>query len=228
MQIENKLLFGDCMKLMSKIPDKSVEMILTDIPYGEVNEMRKDFGGGYGNLRDLNKGYADDVTFELKDFIKECTRVCYGSIYIFCGYMQISKLIKLLHANKARTRLCIWEKKNPFVINAEKFWMTSIESCVFGRFPNAVFHEHCASCVWRFNIQYNQIHPTQKPLDLFKYLIETSSREGSTILDPCAGSCTTAIAAMITGRKYICMDNNFTAYKTGKLRIEVFKERRQL
>jgi len=223
--MENKLMYGDCMKLMKKLPDKSCEMVLTDIPYGEVNEARKNFGGGYGKLRNLNKGFADVLTFDLDDFVKECSRICFGSLYIFCGFEQISSLIKILRKEKIRPRLCIWHKPNACVMNIEMMWWNSIEACIYGRFPKATFNEFRAAPVWNFNFENVPIHQTQKPIPLFKYLIETSSKPGATILDPCAGSCTTAIAAMITGRKYICMENNLKAFKAGKLRVEVTKER---
>ena len=219
------LLFGDCMKLMKKVPDKSCEMILTDIPYDEVNKARKNFGGGYGKLRNLNKEFADVLTFNLDEFVKSCSRVCYGSIYIFCGFEQISPLIKILREEKIRPRLCIWHKPNASPMNIEMMWWNSIEACVFGRFPKATFNEFRAAPVWNFNFEPKPIHQTQKPVPLFKYLIETSSKPGSIILDPCAGSATSAIACLLTSRKYICIENNLSAFKAGKLRVQVTKER---
>lgn len=56
------------------------------------------------------------------------------------------------------------------------------------------------------NSNHGSLHPTQKPVALFEYLIRTYTREGETVLDPCCGSGTTAIAARNTGRHYICGD----------------------
>lgn len=55
---------------------------------------------------------------------------------------------------------------------------------------------------------HNQIHPTQKPVALFEYLIKTYTNEGELVLDNCAGSGTTAIAAENTGRKWVCIEQN--------------------
>jgi len=56
------------------------------------------------------------------------------------------------------------------------------------------------------NGRLNRIHPTQKPVELFEYLIKTYTNEGMTVLDNCAGSGTTAIAAQNTNRKWICIE----------------------
>lgn len=64
------------------------------------------------------------------------------------------------------------------------------------------------------------IHPTQKPVALLEYLIRTYTNEGDTVLDPVSGSGTTAIAAMRTGRKAICIEKDATHFAAAKARIE--------
>jgi len=124
-----KLLHGDCLDLMKDIPDKSIDMVLTDIPYGEVN--RKSNG-----LRNLDKGKADLINFDLNKLLSELKRVTRGSIYIFCGSGQISEIDKNFRETKGMTRrLIIWEKTNPMPLNAKRVWLSGIEQCVFGRFP---------------------------------------------------------------------------------------------
>lgn len=82
----------NCFNIFKKLKDKSVDLVVTDIPYGEVNRTSND-------LRKLDKGAADVVTFDLDAFVTECVRVCKGSIYIFCGIGQVStiraKLVQL-------------------------------------------------------------------------------------------------------------------------------------
>ncbi len=68
--------------------------------------------------------------------------------------------------------------------------------------------------------QRGKIHPTQKPVALFEYLIKTYTNEGETVLDNCAGSFTTAIACMNTNRKYICIEKDKKYFEIGKNRIE--------
>ena len=86
----NKIICGDCMETMRGMGNKSVDLIVTDIPYGEVTKNGAEREKYKGQLRNINKGDADIVTFNLLDFIGECARITKGSIYIFCGIEQVS------------------------------------------------------------------------------------------------------------------------------------------
>ena len=83
----NKIYLWDCLELMKDIDDKSIDMILTDIPYGEVN---RDSDG----LRNLDKGVADIFDFSLQQMIESFSRITKGSIYVFCGIEQVSEIKK--------------------------------------------------------------------------------------------------------------------------------------
>lgn len=65
-----------------------------------------------------------------------------------------------------------------------------------------------------------KLHPTQKPVALFEYLIKTYTNEGELVLDNCAGSFTTAIACINTDRNFICMEKDEKYYNIGVERIE--------
>jgi site-specific DNA-methyltransferase (adenine-specific) len=79
----------------------------------------------------------------------------------------------------------------------------------------------------KFNVEVG-LHPTQKPVALFEYLIRTYTNEGDTVLDNCAGSFTTAIACINTGREYICIEKDEKYYEIGKERIERHKAQGKL
>jgi DNA modification methylase len=195
----NEIVCGDCLELMKRIPDASIELILTDIPYDVVN--RKS-----GGLRNLDKKDADILTFDLEEFINQAHRICKGSIYIFCSTEQVSEIRGGLVSKGMTTRLCIWEKSNPSPMNGEYMWLSGVECCVFGRKKGAVFNEKCKNTVWKFASPKSKVHPTQKPSKLFEYIISVSSNESDTILDPCLGSGTSVIAAKTLGRKFIGID----------------------
>lgn len=78
------------------------------------------------------------------------------------------------------------------------------------RYPTSVLY---------FNRDENALHPTQKPVALFEYLIKTYTNEGDLVLDNCAGSFTTAIAAENTKRNWICMEQLEEYCEIGKKRI---------
>jgi DNA modification methylase len=178
-----------------------VDMTLTDIPYDVVN---RDSNG----LRNLNKTDADNLTFDLQIFIDEVVRVTKGSIYVFCSTEQVSFIRSCLAKQGLTTRLCIFEKTNPSPMNGQYIWLSGVECCIYGKKKGAAFNEHCKNTVWRYPVSRNKIHPTQKPLELFRYLIRVSSNEGDIVFDPCLGSGTTALAAVLEKRKYIAFDLN--------------------
>lgn len=119
------------------------------------------------------------------------------------------------------TRLCIWEKTNPSPMNGDKIWLSGIECCVFGRFPNATFNEHCKNTVFRYPCGRNKLHPTQKPLELIEKLVLASSNEGDTVLDPCMGSGTTGVACKKNNRNFIGIEMDGEFYNIASRRIEV-------
>lgn len=204
---------GDCLEVMKSIPDKSIDLVLTDIPYGEVN--RKSNG-----LRNLDKGAADVIDFDIQSAMSESIRVAKGSIYIFCGTEQVSTIRSQMVKSGLSTRLCIWEKTNPSPMNGQHIWLSSIECCVFGKFKNATFNEHCKSSVWRFSTARGKLHPTMKPLPLMEYLIKTSSNEGDTVLDFTMGSGSTGVAAKNLNRNFIGIEKDEAYFQIAKQRIE--------
>ena len=99
----NQIINADCLEVMKELPDKSVDLVLTDIPYDGVN--RKSQG-----LRNLDKGLADVMTISIKTLMSELIRIVKGSGYIFCGWGQISEIVNILKENGISTRLCCWKK----------------------------------------------------------------------------------------------------------------------
>ena len=192
---------NDCMSVFPELADNSIDLTLTDIPYDEVN--RKS-----GGLRNLDKSHADIITFPLDDFIDEVVRVTSGSIYIFCGSVQVSHIRNRLIEHKLSVRHCIWEKTNPSPMNGQHIWLSSIENCVYAKKSGATFNEHCQSAVWRNPVERYKDHPTPKPVKLMARLIEASSNVGDTVLDPCMGSGAVGVAAKQSGRNFVGVEMN--------------------
>lgn len=202
----------DALKLLKSIKDKSIDLFLTDIPYEKVNKKSN-------GLRKLDKEKANTKTFELKDFLIQVDRVTKGSGYIFCGKEQVSTIFEFFDQKKYTTRLMIWEKTNPSPMNCQYSWMSGIETFVYFKKPNAVFNEHYKNSVLKFPNGQSKKHPTEKPLKLFKYLIEVSSNKGDLVCDPCVGSGTTAVAAKMLGRNFLVGDIDETYCKLTKKRL---------
>jgi DNA modification methylase len=204
-----ELWLGDCRDILPTLG--KVDAVVTDIPYGKVNRAS-------GGLRNLDKGAADVADFDLAELI--ASLALGHSVYVFCGTEQVSMIRAALVAREYLTRSCVWEKTNPSPMNGEKFWLSSLEHCVFGRAAKAPFFEHCASAVWRCPTESGQEHPTQKPIKLMGRLIRASTTPVCTILDPFMGSGTTGVAAVQMGRKFIGIERERKYFDIACRRIE--------
>lgn len=206
------LMKGDCLERMKEIQSGSVDMILCDLPYGEVSQKS-------GGLRLLDRGKADECNMDLAAISDEFNRLCKGTIYAFCGTEQISVLVGHFKRHGMTTRVCAWEKTNPSPMNGTRLWLSGLEFCVFARKPNATFNEHCKKALWQFPSGRSKIHPTEKPAKLMERLILASSNQGDLVLDNCMGSGTTGVACKNTGRKFIGIEMDDNYYDIAKNRI---------
>ena len=177
----NKIYNEDCIEGMKRIPDGSVDCIVTDIPYNECN--RADNG-----LRNLDKDKADIGMFDVAVLTENLCDKTKGSIYMFCGFNQVSTIRKTMSQKGLSTRIVVWEKTNPSPMNGSVIWLSGVELCVYGKKKNATFNLHCMNTVFRYPCGGNKIHPTQKPVELMSQLIVASTKEGDTVLDPFMGS----------------------------------------
>ena len=191
-----------------------VNCIITDIPYNECNRQSN-------GLRKLDKDKADVGDFDIIDLTKNLCDKTKGSIYMFCGINQVSTIRQTMMNEGLSTRIIVWEKTNPSPMNGNKIWLSGIELCVFGKKSKATFNLHCKNTVLRYPCGVNKIHPTQKPIALMSYIINASTKEGDTVLDPFMGSGTTAIACIREKRNFIGFELNKEYYDKACKRIQL-------
>ena len=191
-----------------------VNCIITDIPYNECNRQSN-------GLRKLDKDKADVGGFDIIDLTKNLCDKTKGSIYMFCGINQVSTIRQTMMNEGLSTRIIVWEKTNPSPMNGNKIWLSGIELCVFGKKSKATFNLHCKNTVLRYPCGVNKIHPTQKPIALMSYIINASTKEGDTVLDPFMGSGTTAIACIREKRNFIGFELNKEYYDKACKRIQL-------
>ena len=203
----------DCMEFMKNMAPRSVDLTLTDIPYGEVEQKT----GGLLTFDHLdNLGSANKITFNTLDFCKEVNRVTKNTTIIFCGLEQFSEIVKYFKSQSGTTRCLVWEKTNPVPSNGQYVYLSGIELAVwFKRKGAKTFNAHCKNTVFRYPIPNGKrrIHKTQKHWDLWKELILDNSNEGDLIFDPCAGSGITAQIALETNRQYMCCELDKETYQ---------------
>lgn len=199
----DQIIQGDGMQLLRDLPDGSVDLLLTDIPYDAVNRV--------GGLRKYDKGNADILTFDLTDFLHEASRVTRGTLYVFCSTEQAGHIRNTLDSDTGWVfvRHCTWHKTNPSPVGGQFFWLSGNEQCVAAKKPGAFFDgtkEKCSSNIWQSPCGSSKRHPTEKPLGLFERLVLASSIPGDLIVDPFCGSGTTGVAGIKHLRNVICAE----------------------
>ena len=212
----NTIYNDDCMNIMQNMPEDSVNLTLTDIPYGEVN--RADNG-----LRTLSKGGADELTFNIDEFLEHLYRITSGTIIIFCGKQQMSNIHRFFQEkqdkHKGTVRQLIWEKSNPSPMNGQHIYLSGIENAVWFKKKGSTFNAHCKNTVFKYPCGRSKIHPTEKNHDLLKELILDNSNENEIVFDPCCGSGSHLLVAKENNRQYIGIEINKEWFEIAEQRI---------
>lgn len=239
----NKCHLGDCLDLMPLIPDKSVDMILCDLPYQKTKS-------SWDIMIPIDK-----LWFEYKRIIKDNGAICLTSIQPFSSMLVISNLEMFKYE-------WIWNKKKPsnFLLSKVMPMMITETVLVFGRgkikynpqMTVGKLRDKSANNKEKFkpaghngwgNVEFKQetnindqyypkniieisnagqrgkIHPTQKPIELGEYLIKTYSHEGDLILDNCFGSGNFLEAARRTNRQFIGIEKEQKYWEIANKRL---------
>lgn len=226
MNIEiDKVYNMDCLDGMRLMKEQGIkaDMLLTDIPYGVVNARSNGREHYQGQLRQIKKGKADTLTFDLKQYLELTDSIITNNFIIFCGTEQISQIIDFYGIKGYTTRLLIWEKTNPSPMNGEKVYLSGIECAVYAKKAGAIYNGFCKNTVFRYPCGDNKIHPTQKPLKLWYELLNDNTNENQIVLDTCAGSFTTAVACHKMQRHYIGFELDKEYYELGLKRLNDVK-----
>lgn len=203
---------GDCFEEMAKMEDNSVYCTITDFPYGECHG-KPEKGFQRINRTDADSD-ADGTPFDYIRATKELCRISKGSVFIFCGQIQISEILRTMReCGMNLTRVITWEKPNASPMNGQYGFLNSVENAVFGRKNKAYWGGHCEHCTIIHPSQPLDWHPTVKPIPLLQKLVSFMCPEGEVVFDPCAGSFSTAVAANDLGRYYYCVEKNPEFYK---------------
>lgn len=215
MQINNGQFWnGDCLELMADIPDGVVDMICTDPPYG------MDFQSNHRKEQHAKIAGDKDLGW-LPDFVRESYRVAADGTahYFFCSYHKIDVFKQELEKHFKIKNLLVWEKNNTSMGDLTGDFAPKLEFCWFVHKGRALIRGKRDPNIFKFARTQNELHPTQKPVELMEYLIEKFSDPGQIILDPFAGSGTTAVAAERTGRRWICIERDPDYYLNACARV---------
>ena len=241
MKEDIKLLQGDCLELMNDIPDRSIDMVLCDLPY-ETTKNRWDKTIPF---EDLWKMY-DRV-------IKENSAIILFGQGMFTANLMMSNQTMwrynliwyksqpsgFLNANRMPLRvhedICVFYKKmptyNPQKTSGHTRKVSSAKHKVGCKITTNYGQHHLQSydSTERYPVsivnfpkdtQKTSLHPTQKPVALLEYLIKTYTNDGDVVLDNCMGSGSTGIACINSDRRFIGMELDEKYFEIAKARIE--------
>ena len=150
-----------------------------------------------------------------------------GSVIIWCSWKKISHLnYALEESGFSKIRMVIWERSNPVPLNARVTYLSNSRDVAVSAVKDSgqTFHGHYDNGVYRMPIPRKRIHPTQKPLELFREIIKKHSNPGDLVVDPFLGGGTTALAALEEGRRFAGCDIDPGYVEASKQRIEHLME----
>lgn len=232
-----KLLHGDCLELMKDIPDKSIDMVCCDLPYGSTS-------CAWDSIIPFDK-----LWYQYERITKDSS-----AIVLFCQQPFTTRLIA---SNLKLFKYCwIWDKHYAGgFLNAKKQPLKRTEDiavfykqqCIYnpqmrsGTYrtkgcltlkPSTCYGKHTAvhtnnDLYYPTNIldfvgetKSARFHPTQKPVELLEYLIRTYTNENETVLDNCMGSGSTGVACLNTNRNFIGMELDDNYFHIAEERIK--------
>lgn len=233
----NKIHHLDAMGLLAKIPDESIDMVLADLPYG-VTACKWDtiipIEPMWVELKRIVKSRAAIVLTATQPFTSRLVSSNYemfkqelvwekdgGAGFLNAKIMHMPKHENILLFGKGRINYY------PQMINRKKIlkYTSGKKSLLYGdyqSYSNTTAVKYPSS-ILKFSTMIEQttkVHPTQKPVALFEYLIKTYTQEGEIVLDMTCGSGTTALAAQNLGRQFICGDSSLEYVEIARKRLQ--------
>lgn len=224
------LLLSDSRDVIKKIPDNSIDFILTDPPYNLGKHST-------GNIplpgrTAMNNDVADwdKIDFNPEEWANDFIRILKptGNLFIFTSYNQLGRWYNCLDHRFDTSNFMIWHKTNP----APKIFKAGfLNSC------EMIFTCWNKKHTWNFSSQkemHNFIespicmrperlsspkHPTQKPVSILKRMIEIASNPNDIIYDPFMGVGSTGVATLELGRRFIGTEINEEYYAAARKRI---------
>jgi DNA modification methylase len=232
-----QLIHGDCLEVMHDIPDQSVDMVLADLPYGTTQckwDTEIDLQALWVHYNRICTGpvvlFAQSP-FDKKLGMSQIHRLKYEWIWEKThptGHLNAKKMPMKAHEN-----LLVFYSKQPLyqpikttghkrktatkhkdetpVYGKQSFEAVTYDSTE--RYPRSVLE-------FPSDKQRLKLHPTQKPVDLLRYMIRTYTREGDTILDNVMGSGSTGVACLLEGRNFIGIEKQADYFSVAEGRLK--------
>jgi site-specific DNA-methyltransferase (adenine-specific) len=234
----DRILHGDCLDLMQQLPDGSIDMVLADLPYGTSKnkwDTPIDLDVMWAELRRITKPTAAIVLTATQPFTSALVMsnqrdfrydmvwsksIGSGQFNVNCQPLRTHESVLVFYRATPVTY-------NPQMREGTPYTASRSSSKYNGRgYGDQVDHQVVntgtrvpTTVIPIANPRIHGGHPTQKPVALCEYLIRTYSNKGDLVLDITAGSGTTAIAALNTGRRFTCMELDAASVEHAQRRV---------
>ena len=217
-----KIINADCIDILKQLPDKSIDCVLTDPPYGMDYQSAR-------RTDKYNKIDGDNDLKWLPSFLEELKRVSKeNSIwYIFCSWHKVDVFKQEIQKVKNIKNILIWNKNNFGSGDLLCDFAPKYEMIIFCNDNKKLNGKRIAN-VLNFAKTDNSLHPTQKPVDLFGCLIDKATQENDLVLDCFSGSGTTAIACHNLKRRFICIEKDVEYWAKSCERLKAVQAQGQL
>ena len=197
------LAHADSRDILAKLKSESFSLILTDPPYKVISGGKNGKGAPKGMLSKNDGKIFDynDISFD--EYIPDCYRILKdrSHAYFFTNFINLQPLMEAVQkAGFKIHNLLAWVKNNA---TPNRWYMKNGEYVLLCYKGKAKSINNCGSKTFHQfdNILGSKIHETEKPVELLRYYIENSTQPGEWICDPFGGSGSTAVAAIISGRR---------------------------
>lgn len=223
------LLQGNCIELLHKIPDGSIDLILTDIPFNISRD------NNFKTMKDRTGRNGIDFGEWDKDFDESCLSMFVpklkngGSIVMFHSFEQYGLLLDIFNGKLILKDRFVWEKTNPMPRNRDRRYISNIELCSWFVKDGAKWtfnrqNQSYDGCVLRYPSEsgggFKRYHPCQKNVKMLEELIKRHSNENDIVFDPFMGSGSTGVACLNTNRDFIGIELDENYFNIAKQRID--------
>ena len=225
------LLCGNSKDIIKRIPDNSIDFILTDPPYNIGKHSTGNIPLPGRSAMNNDVADWDWVDFNPEEWADEFIRILKptGNLFIFTSYNQIGRWYNCLDHKFDTTNFMVWHKTNPapkifkagFLNSCEMIFTCWNKKHTWNFISQAEMHNFLESPIcMRPERLSNPKHPAQKPVSILKKMIEIASHEGDIIFDPFMGVGSMGVAALELNRRFIGVEIDSNYFNAAKNRIE--------
>jgi|ERR1035437_953495 site-specific DNA-methyltransferase (adenine-specific) len=220
--LNNKIWHGDCLELMKNIPDKSIDLILTDPPY-KMTKRGKSCRPNW-MPHSMGENVFDGKIPDTQTWMNECFRVLKNEthFYTFCNTNDLKNYLNCANDAGFKFHNLISMEKDTGMPN--RWYLKKTELVLFFRKGKAKPINDMTSTdnvkVIMPKKRDGKLHITEKPLSFITKLVFNSSKVGDLVLDPFAGSGTTGAAAKALGMNYLLIEQDKTYCEVASVRLD--------